>query len=122
MDRDTVDAIYALLDCLRESNERARLIVMDMKMQADWDLAVFVAGAITALGLLVVTTLWSARLDRSARVAGAAATVVLIGVLSVKVPDWPTASKTHDVVDGTSAARHQLAEIQCPETPLDEER
>lgn len=133
MDPSTVDAIYAHLDCLRDSAERSGLIIMEMKMQvamdqaqSAMDRALMLAGAITFVGLLVVKALSSSRLDRRARIAGAAATMVLVGVLSVKVPDWPSTSMRHDLAERASAARAQLAEqladTRCPEAPPDEER
>ena len=129
MEPDTFDAIHATLDCMTEIIERSDLIIMDMKRlamdmksQADMEQAVLLAGVITFVGLLVVKVLDSSRLDRRVRVAGTAATVVLIGVLSVTVPDWPPASTRHDAADKAPAARIQLAETRCPEAPLDEER
>ena len=97
-------------------------------MQVAMDREIMLAGAITFVGLLVVKALSSSRLDRRVRVARAVATVVLVGVLSVKVelPDWPPALMRHDLADRASAARAQLdqrlAETRCPEVPPDEER
>ena len=52
---------------------------------------------------------------------GTIATVVLIGILSVKVPDWPTASMMNELAELKSDAGHQRTDTRCVEARRDDE-
>ena len=128
MDPDTINSlksIKAILDCLLESNEGAGLMLRQMEIQNRVDTALstgtITVGVVTILGLLVVKALWSSRLNQSARVAGTIATAALIGILSVKVPDWPTASMMNEFAELKSDAGHQSTDTRCVEAPRDDE-
>ena len=125
MDPDTINSIRSSLDCLLESNDRMGLILDEMLIQNHVESArsigIITVGVITVLGLLVVKALWSLRLNHSARVAGTIATVALIGILSVKVPDWPTASMMNELAELKSDAGHQRTDTRCVEARRDDE-
>ena len=125
MDPDTINSIRSSLDCLLESNERTGLILRQMQIQNHVESArssgIITVGVITVLGALVVKALWSLRLNQSVRVAGTIATAALIGILSVKVPDWPTASMMNELAELKSDAGHQRTDTRCVEARRDDE-
>ena len=118
MNPDTINSIRSSLDCIRESSDRIGLIIREMRLQAHLDSSmnnsIFTAVIITLLGLFVVKTLnWSLRLNQNARIAGTIATVAIAGILSVKVPDWPTASVRNELAELKSDPRHQRTNTRC---------
>ena len=125
MNPDTINSIKSSLDCLLERNDRMGLIIDEMLIQNRVDSAlnigIITVGVTTVLGLLVVKALWSLRLNQSVRVAGTIATVALIGILSVKVPDWPTASMMNELAELKSDAGHQRTDTRCVEARRDDE-
>ena len=125
MNPDTINSIRSSLDCLLERNERMELIMDEMLIQnhveTAWSIGIITVGVVTVLGALVVKALWSLRLNQSARVAGTIATAALIGILSVKVPDWPTASMMNELAELKSDAGHQRTDTRCVEARRDDE-
>ena len=125
MNPDTINSIISSLDCLLESNHRAGLILSAMQIENHVESArttgIITAGVITVLGALVVKALWSLRLNQGARVAGTIATVALIGILSVKVPDWPPASMMNELAELKSEYERQRTDTRCVEARRDDE-
>lgn len=120
MNPGTINRLHSIessLDCLLDANERSGLIIREMMLEAQLDSSVnnsiFTAVIITLLGLFVVKTLWTLRFNQNARIAGTIATVALVGILSVKIPDWPTVSMMNELAELKSDARHPRTNTRC---------
>ena len=106
------DLVHTRIDGLMSIGDRLVLISLDL-MRAGIEFGMIIAWTISFFGVLVVKELWSSRINRPTRIAGTVAMVMLIGIVSVKVPDWAIASMMHDEADGTRATRNRPLELEC---------